>query len=94
MTLSADDFERIGDDPLELEAGGRRLTARVVEVKRMATDDRPERNDFSVLFRTADADPVPQQIFRLEHPALGEQHLFLVPLGPRGDEFEYEAVFS
>lgn len=93
-SLSPEDFERLGEAELTLSAGERRLIARIAEVRRMATPDAPDRHGFSVLFRTADTDPVAQQIFRVEHPELGAHDLFLVPLGPVGGQFRYEAVFT
>jgi hypothetical protein len=37
---------------------------------------------------------MPQSIHRLEHPRLGVQELFLVPVGQQPDKFIYEAVFN
>ena len=51
---------------------------------------------FSLTFAARRAAVVPQQIFRVAHPELGEFDLFLVPLGPEssGEGMRYEAVFS
>lgn len=38
--------------------------------------------------------PLAQGGHRLAHPAVGEEEIFLVPIGPSGDSLEYEAVFS
>jgi len=37
---------------------------------------------------------VPQAIYPMAHPDIGEFALFLVPLGPHGDAMRYEAVFT
>jgi hypothetical protein len=52
------------------------------------------RNQFSLVF-TGPLDPTMEQgTVRIEHPDLGEQHLFLVPLGPQGEAMRYEAAFA
>jgi hypothetical protein len=49
---------------------------------------------WSLLFRGPLDRPLEQGTHTLSHDELGEQALFLVPLGPADDAFEYEAVFS
>ena len=49
---------------------------------------------FTLLFRGALPGWLPQRIYRLRHPALGELDIFLVPLGPDAGGFRYEAVFN
>jgi hypothetical protein len=52
------------------------------------------RAPFSIVFR-GPRDPVlPQQIYRMEHAALGAFDLFLVPIGPDREGMRYEAVFG
>jgi hypothetical protein len=55
---------------------------------------RPDHPAFSLLFNAPGPDHLPQQIFTLAHPDLGEFDLFLVPLGPLGDSMRYEAVVN
>jgi hypothetical protein len=52
--------------------------------------DRP----FSLVFLSRGPAPLPQRIYRLEHPTLGAMELFLVPLGPQGGRMRFEAVFN
>jgi hypothetical protein len=52
------------------------------------------RNQFSLVFTGPLAPAMEQSTVSLEHPDLGELHLFLVPLGPRGDAMRYEAAFA
>lgn len=52
------------------------------------------RAPFSLLFRGPVAPALPQQIFRLTHPALPELDVFLVPIEARADGVRYEAVFN
>ena len=53
------------------------------------------REPFSLIF--VDATPqsvLPQQIYLLEHAALGKLELFLVPIGPGASGMQYQAIFS
>lgn len=53
------------------------------------------RQPFSLIFRGPKAPPLAQQIYRLEHPAMGALEIFLVPIGPdEGGTLRYEAVFN
>ena len=49
---------------------------------------------FSVYFHGPGDFFLPQRIYKLEHEQLGEQELFLVPVGQNERGFRYEAVFS
>jgi hypothetical protein len=48
------------------------------------------RAPFSVVFHGGPTPPLPQRIYRIEHPDMGTMDLFLVPIGPD----RYEAVFT
>jgi hypothetical protein len=52
------------------------------------------RNQFSLVFTGPLDGAMEQGTVRVVHPDLGEQHLFLVPLGPEGDAMRYEAAFA
>jgi hypothetical protein len=52
------------------------------------------RQPFSAVFRGPEAPVLPQRIYALTNPALGELHLFLVPIGPDDQGLRYEAVFN
>ena len=52
--------------------------------------DQVDRVPFSLVFNAPGGELLPQQIFTLRHPEIGELEVFLVPLGPG----VYEAVFS
>jgi hypothetical protein len=52
------------------------------------------RAPFSLVFRGPLEPLLPQGIHRLEHDALGELDLFLVPIGPDEAGTRYEAVFG
>lgn len=52
------------------------------------------RTPFSLLFRNSAPVLFPQQIYRMQHPRLGELGIFLVPIAMSRDGFIYEAVFA
>ena len=54
-----------------------------------------ERHEAFSLFFDGPATPfLPQRTYMLRQAALGEVDMFLVPVGRKGDGFQYEAVFN
>jgi hypothetical protein len=49
---------------------------------------------FSLIFTGPPSVPLQQGTYTLQHPVLGEQNIFMVPLGPQGALMRYQAVFS
>ena len=50
---------------------------------------------FSLVFLGASGTPLPQTIYTMTHPALGNLAIFLVPIGPDDNGRQrYEAVFN
>lgn len=56
--------------------------------------DSERHQNFSLFFHGPQQPFLPQAIYRLEHAALGEMEIFLVPVARVPDGFEYEAVFN
>jgi hypothetical protein len=55
----------------------------------------PERRPpFSLIFRCADERVLPQHTYSLNHPALGEVSVFLVPIGKDAKGVSYQALFN
>lgn len=70
-----------GDLPLQLaEVSARKLNGR--------------NEQFSIIFRGPADRALSQGMWRLEHPALGEFDLFIVPIRHDGDGLQYEAIFN
>ncbi|MBV9580464.1 MAG: hypothetical protein JO057_17925 [Chloroflexi bacterium] len=65
------------------------IEARSIEAPALAA-----RQPFSLVFRGPRTPLAVQRIYRLEHAALGELELFLVPVGPDKLGMCYEAIFS
>jgi hypothetical protein len=93
--LTIDDFVgRIGERFAATAGEGRTLDLRLSSVDRLPAPPDGGRTPFSLEFRDARADHVPQQIVAVEHDELGAFDLFVVPLGPGPDGMRYEAVFT
>lgn len=77
-----------GEPPLELE---------LIELNEPATRGCAPgsgRQPFSLIFR-GPRDPWFQQgTYAIEHPELGAQQIFLVPVGPDAHGMQYQAVFN
>ncbi len=58
-----------------------------------AGGDRPD-NAFSVVFKGPRERRLEQQIYDVEHGALGALSIFLVPIAERPDGYLYEAIFT
>lgn len=89
-----DDFARHAGEAVVLKVGDLRLNARLVEVKALNRQPDQARQPFSLLVVTESAEPLDQQIMTLVHDELGEQAMFLVPVGPQDGGMAYEAVFT
>ncbi len=53
-----------------------------------------KQSPFSLLFKGTRDHLLPQQLYRIEHDALGPMDLFLVPVKQDNDGYYYEAVFN
>ncbi len=61
----------------------------LVEVTEMPGEG-GSRAPFSLVFKGGPDPPLPQRIYRVEHPEIGAMDIFLVPIAPD----RYEAVFT
>ncbi len=68
------------------------LTIVLADVSPLQTS--PYHEQFAIVFRGPLEVPLEQQIYRLEHDAMGAFDLFLVPIGRDQHGYSYEAVFS
>jgi hypothetical protein len=91
--LTADDFAPHLHQRFRLSpAGAAPFDVELIEVAE--ADGGGARSPFSLVFRGGPSPPLPQQIHRTEHEALGALNIFLVPLGPDEVGQRYEAVFT
>lgn len=95
--LTCEAFSDHVDQPFSLRgADGETRDLELAEARTMGSPPKGDkRHSFSVVFRCENPEPLPQQIYTVEHAELGALELFLVPVGPDGDdEMRYEAVFT
>ena len=74
-----------------LESSGA-VELELVEV--VSTLSTPRQEQFSVFFSGPADVYLPQMTYRMEHDALGQLDLFIVPVGRTPAGFKYEAVFN
>jgi hypothetical protein len=88
------DFEASLGSEFELDHKGERIVLRLAEVVPAQRSETSE--SFSVLF-TSEVGRLEQGTYRVSNSTLGDQSMFLVPVGPHADNpdvFAYESVFD
>lgn len=80
----------LGDDADEVEL----VVAEAAEIPTAQKVEEGKRRAFSVTFRGPREPVLEQRIYSLEHPDLGRQELFLVPVHEDDEGRYYEAVFT
>ncbi len=76
---------------------GEALALELIEVADLgaaSASDSARRQPFSLIFRAPGPGFLPQRIYSLEHAALGQLDLFLVPIGPDQNGMRYQAIFT
>ena len=92
---SLGDFESLAGARFILETpGGEPVAAELLTVTPHVRVARPDDPGFSLLFRAATADRLPQGMYPLAHDRLGRLDVFLVPVGRDADGLLLEAVFN
>ena len=96
-TFTAEEFRQ----HLGSKFGVRLDTPRPVELELIGVKDyNPQANEsagmerFSLFFQGPDDIMLNQGTFTLDHPAMGELMLFIVPIGREPQGFRYEVVFN
>jgi Domain of unknown function (DUF6916) len=98
--LTIDSFSPLVGHPFTLRLDATRTMvvelAEVTDLSEAARSTPPEgqRTPFSIVFRSASNEVLPQRIYRLEHATLGSFEPFLVTIGPDAVGMRYEAVFT
>jgi|SRR5579862_500215 len=93
--LTADDFAAHAGSRYLLRVAGasEAIPLELVEVTAGRHGRRGGR-PFSVVFRGPRSPSLPQAQYRLEHAAMGELDIFLVPIALDAEGLRYEAVFN
>lgn len=80
-----------------LHAGDEQVELEVVETTELTgadSNNRDNREPFSLILRGDPEKFVDQGMYDFNLPDIGELPLFVVPLGPSGEEFRYEVIFN
>lgn len=94
MTFTATQFQPQVDTLFSVELPERQETIlRLESVEDSAVQERDYRS-FSLFFTDVSDTPLPQATYRLRHPQLGEQYIFLVPIAKIADGHRYQACFT
>jgi hypothetical protein len=71
-----------------------RLTVKLSEARPLGTRPESVREPFAVTFLGPAGLRLPQQIYKMRNPTLGEMEIFLVPVGADKTSSAFEAVFN
>lgn len=91
-----DAFTPLLGEAFTVQVGDERVTATLVEAQSLREVQGVGRRSqqFSLVWRGPPGLVLPQQIYTVGHPAVGEMPLFLVCIGNSADGALYEAVFT
>jgi len=92
--LEVDVFEQQLEQAVIFFTDTIKFDAKIKQVDRLNRHSEDDRQPFSVVFSTGESNAYAQQIYTMQNPAIGEQMIFLVPIGPDETGMCYEAVFA
>jgi uncharacterized protein DUF6916 len=94
--LTADTLEAHVGTAFTVVDGDQSIVMRLAAVQRGPVRRHGERTEpFSIVFSAPKGTTWPQRIYSFEHPELGTNVIFVVPIGPGPDQaMLYEAVFN
>jgi hypothetical protein len=96
-TLTLDVFSPLVGETFQLHVQPEQAVAlELVEARSLSnahSSPRP-RPPFALTFKGPAQFVLPQQIYRLEHQAIGAHELFIVPVGPGQGGMLYEVIFN
>jgi hypothetical protein len=92
--LSLQDFSALVGTEVEVSAYGQQALLRVKEAALIKSPSPRATEPFHLVLGAPSTWRMPQGLFRMKHPQLGEIELFVVPIGPDGEGFSYEVIFN
>ena len=94
-TVRLEQFAACLDQDFEIVFSDGTLPAKLVEAKQWGPDQPANvRQPFSLTFRLARSLRLPQGIYQMRHPQLGEMEIFLVQVAGDANTSTLEAVFN
>ena len=95
LQIRINDFENHLNESFKINfKDNQYLTVKLIEIKKFSNFSEDKGKPFSLIFYSEENIVLPQQIYNLEHPVLGQVDLFLVTIGPNKQGMNYEAIFT
>ena len=92
--LSLDDFLPHVGSEVDVSAYGQNARLTIKEAAPIKSPSPRSAQPFHLVLSAPATWRLPQGLYRLTHPSLGELELFTVPIGPDGSGFCYEVIFN
>jgi hypothetical protein len=91
--LGIDDFKPLLGSQFDVQAGGGAVAMKLARVDQAGESGR-KGGAFSLIFAAPRGPWLPQAIYLMQHASLGAMQIFLVPVGPFGENNGYQAIFT
>ena len=92
--LSLDDFLPHVGTEVDVSAYGQSARLKIKEAAPIKSPSPRSAQPFHLVLSAPMTWRLPQGLYRLAHPSLGELELFTVPIGPDASGFCYEVIFN
>jgi len=92
--LSLEDFSPLVGSDVEVRAYGQQARLKVKAAAPIKSPSPRATQPFHLVLSAPPAWRLPQGLYKLTHPTLGEIELFTVPIGLDGSDFCYEVIFN
>lgn len=94
--LQLNDFSSQLNQTFSLAVGTASMSLTLIEIQPLQNQIFPgqRRDPFCLIFQGASPITLPQQLYKISHPDIGEIEMFLVPIGVNPGGTLYQAVYS
>jgi hypothetical protein len=94
-TVRREEFAACLDQDFEIVFADATLPVKLIDVKQWGPDQPPNiRQPFTLTFGVARSLQLPQGIYKMRNPSLGEMEIFLVQVAADANSSTIEAVFN
>jgi hypothetical protein len=93
-TVRCAQFAACLNQDFEVETAGGRFLLQLSEARPLGSRPESIREPFALTFVGPAKLRLPQQIYKMRNPTLGEMEIFLVPIGADQTSSAFEAVFN
>lgn len=92
-TINQDSFRQAVNSYFTIELNDNSTKLKLIECSDQTSNDVPNFERFSLLFESSDS-LLEQSTYSLNHPELGSNDLFLVPVHGDDKGYQYEAIIN